>query len=147
MSDISAFGLRVHIRASNTFPIGFVGTEFADDADPFDMPSIQIKDKAMSLNGDMVSWSTANPLLITLNVIPSSEFDENLSILLESNRVGKGKNSSRDVITMTAIYPDGSTLILSKGALTDGPPASSAASSGRLKSNAYQFAFENMVRS
>jgi hypothetical protein len=145
--DISGFGLRVNVRASVTFPIGFNVTEFADDADPLDNPSLQVADKAMGLNGDLITWSTANPLLAALNVIPGSEADINLAILLEANRVGKGKTGARDKITMTTIYPDGSTVVSSKGRLTDGPAAKSVASAGRLKTNTYQFVFENQVKS
>ena len=146
-NDISGFGLRVNIRASNTFPVGFNVTQFADDADPLDAPSIQVADKAMGLNGDLITWSTANPLLATLNVIPGSEDDINLATLLEANRVAKGKTSARDRITMTTTYPDGSTVISSKGRITDGNPSKSVASAGRLKTNAYQFVFENQVKS
>jgi hypothetical protein len=142
-TDVSGFGAQVQIKASETFPQGFVVTQFADDADPFDIPSIQIADKAMGLNGDMVTWSRANPITITINVVPGSDDDRNLAILLEANRPGKGKRPAQDIITVVAAYPDEGTLTLTEGKLTDGPPGKSIASAGRLKSNAYQFAFEN----
>ena len=145
MQDISGFGLRVQLFASVTFPAGIDITAFADDADPFDIPSQQLADKAMGLNGDLVTWSTANPVLATLNVIPGSQDDVNLQILAESNRVGKGKQSNRDVITMVAIYPDGSTFTGINGKITDAPMGNSVAQAGRLKSKAYAFAFENRV--
>jgi hypothetical protein len=145
MTDISGFGLQVNIKASNTFSSGFVVTQFADDADPFDLPSMQIADKAMNLNGGLVTWSKASPLNITLNVVPNSDDDKNLGALFEANRVGLGKKSARDVITMTAVYPDGSTLTLTQGAITDGMPGNAVASAGRMKSKAYAFTFENKV--
>jgi len=143
MQNISGFGLSVNVLASNTFPVGLLLTEFADDADPFDMPSLQIADKAMGLNGDLIIWSKPNPIIVTLNVIPQSFTDLNLAILLEANRVGRGKIGARDVINMTAFYPNGSPIILTNGAITDGIPGSPVASAGRLKSKSYQFAFEN----
>lgn len=146
MADISAFGIRVRIIASNTFPAGFDVTQFADDADSLDVPQQQIADKAMGVNGDLITWSKANPLLLTLNIIPNSEDDRNLSVLLESNRVAKGKFGSRDVITLVAAYPDGSTQTWSQGAITDGTPGLALASSGRMKTKAYMFAFENLAR-
>lgn len=145
MTDISGFGLRLRIRASTTFPVGFEVSQFADDADGIDAPSIQVNDKGMGLNGDLVTWSKAAPLNVSISVIPNLEDDRNLRILLEANRVGKGKNSARDVVTLTIVYPDGSSAIYSKGAITDGPPGKSVASSGRFKSNTYQFSFENKV--
>ena len=147
MQDISAFGIRVQVIASETFPAGISITQFADDADPFDAPSMQIRDKAMGVNGDLISWSKANPIPVTLNVVPGSDDDINLSVLFEANRVGKGKFGARDVISIVAIYPDGSVAAFSQGVITDGQPANSAQSSGRLKSKAYAFAFENVNRS
>jgi hypothetical protein len=146
MKDVSAFGIRVQVVASNTFPAGINITQFADDADPFDTPSIQVADKAMGLNGDLITWSKANPITITLNVVPNSEDDLNLAVLLEANRVGKGKQSARDVISMTAVYPDGRTASFTQGVITDGMPSNSAQSSGRFKSKPYAFAFENTNR-
>jgi hypothetical protein len=143
MENISGFGLIVNVIASNTFPVGLLLTEFADDADPFDLPSLQIADKAMGLNGDLIVWSKPNPINVTLNVIAGSFTDENLSVLLEANRVGRGKTGARDVITMSAIYPSGNILLLNNGAITDGIPANSVASAGRFKSKSYSFSFEN----
>ena len=40
--DITAFGLKVRVIASNSFPAGFTVTQFADDGDPFDIPSIKM---------------------------------------------------------------------------------------------------------
>lgn len=147
MQDVSAFGVRVQLVASNTFPAGVTLTQFADDADPFDIPSVNIGDTAMGVNGDLVSWSKANPVKITINVIPASDDDDNLSVLLEANRVGRGKISARDEITITAVYPDGRTLTLDTGKITDGTFGGSVASAGRLKSKAYQFHFEGVSRS
>lgn len=147
MQDISAFGIRVQVIASETFPSGISITQFADDADPFDAPSMQIRDKAMGVNGDLISWSKANPIPVTLNVVPGGEDDLNLSVLFEANRVGKGKFGARDVISIVALYPDGSVAAFSQGVITDGQPANSAQSAGRLKSKAYAFAFENVNRS
>lgn len=146
MQDISVFGIRAQVVASQTFPSGINITQFADDADPFDAPSMQIRDKAMGVNGDLISWSKANPLPVTLNVVPNSEDDKNLAVLFEANRVGKGKQGARDVIAITAVYPDGKTASFTQGVITDGQPANSATSAGRMKSKAYAFAFENVNR-
>ena len=147
--DISGFGIEARITASTTFPNGFSITEFADDADPIDIASQQIADKAMTLNGDLVTWSTANHIPATINVIPGSEDDLNLAVLLEANRVGQGKTSARDVITFVITSPGdaGRTLTLTAGRITDGPVGNGIASSGRIKSKAYIFAFENKAES
>lgn len=143
-NDVSGFGIRVRLVASVTFPAGITITQFADDADPLDFPKQQIADKAMGVNGDMVTWSKANPILVTLNVIPNSDDDRNLAILLSANRPARGKFPALDEITLTSLYPDGSSTTVVRGKLTDGMPGKSIASAGRMKSKAYDFAFEDL---
>ncbi len=146
MQDISGFGARVQVQASNTFPSGFVLSQFADDSDPFDSPSAPIRDKAMGLNGDLITWSKASPLVVSLAVVPGGEDDRNLQALYDANRVARGKASAGDVVTITVVYPDGQTVTYQEGAITDGPPAVGIASAGRLKTSTYQFAFESLAR-
>ena len=69
-----------------------------------------------------------------------------MSVLLEANRVARGKRGARDVITLTAIYPDGTTQTWSQGRITDGIPGKALASSGRMKTKPYMFTFENLAR-
>lgn len=143
--DISGFGAVLGIRASNTFPAGFVVTQFADDADPIELNGIRIADTAMGLNGDMLSWSKAVPLPMVVNVIPGSPDDENLGILAEANRVGQGKVSAQDVITATIIYPDGSSINFSQGKITEAMFGKSIAGSGREKTKSYSFMYQNKI--
>ncbi len=143
--DISGFGIQVRIIALPTFPTGFTVTQFADDADPFDIASQVIAETAMTLNGDLVTWSSATPIPVTLNVIAGSDDDRNLSILYSANRVGIGKIVSRDIITMIGTYPDGRSITLTNGKLVEGMAGNSIASAGRFKSKPYIFQFENKV--
>lgn len=147
MQDISAFGIRARVVASNTFPAGFTVTAFADDADSVTVEPQQIAETAMGVNGDLVVWSRANPLPLVLNVIPGSQDDLNLGVVLEANRVGRGKRSARDVITITIVYPDGRTATWSNGAITTGRVGNTIASAGRLASKPYTFSFEGFARS
>jgi hypothetical protein len=143
--NASGFGTQVQIHAVPTFPAGFTVTNLPDDADPVDVPSTQINDKSMGLNGDLVTWSKGNPLPVTINVLPNSESDINLAILAEANRVGRGKLSANDVITLTVIKPDGSTATYINGKITDAMFGDAIASSSRLKTKPYAFAFENVI--
>lgn len=143
--DISGFGSKARIVASNTFPSGFEVTQFADDSDPIDVPSLQISDSAMGLNGDKVNWVTANPIPVTMNVIAGSEDDKNLTLLFEANRAGRNKSSAKDVLTMLVTYPDGDITTFTVGSCQEFMPAKSIASDGRLKSKAFIFSFENQV--
>jgi len=146
MYDTSATGIALRCVASQSFPGGFTITAFADDADPFDVPAIDIATAAMNVNGDLVTFSAPTPISITLNVIPDSEEDQNLAVIFEANRPAKNKRHVGDVITMVATYPNGATVSLSEGKMTNGVPASSPASAGRIKSKAYAFAFQNLAR-
>ena len=97
-TNVSGFGLTAQIVAGTTFPNGVTITAFADDADPLDSPDFTAADTAFGLNGDMIVWSRANGIEIAINVIPTTEDDDNLDALLDANRVGKNKSSSRDSV-------------------------------------------------
>lgn len=142
--DISGFGSQLTIYADTTFPNGLTITEFADDADPVDAPSIQIRDKAMGLNGRLVTWGKAQPTNMTVNVLPQTADDYNLQLLFDNNRVGRGKRPVDDVITATLVYANGDVRNFEEGACTDYIPATSIASSARLKTKPYSFTFETM---
>lgn len=145
MQDISATGISLLVKADKTFPNGFTVSQFADDADPFDLPSLEIAATAMNVNGELVTWSSPQPINPTLNVIPGSEDDNNLATLFEANRAASGKTVARDIITIVATYPDGSTVTLSNGKMTSGFPGKSIASAGRMKSKAYSFMFQDLA--
>lgn len=142
-NNVSGFSTVISIIADKTFPVGFTVTQLADDADPLDIASVRIADTAMGVNGDLLSWSRAATLPMVLNVIPGSDDDLNLQILADANRVGQGKNSANDIITATVVYPDGSTVILNGGKMTDAQFGKSVSSTGRLKTKVYSFSFES----
>lgn len=144
-TDISGQGLEFTIIASNTFPNGVTLTQFADDADPLDMPDLKIADVTMGLNGDLISWSTAVPILSTIALVPGSDDDKNMAILAEANRSGRGKINAKDIITGIVSSPDGKIITFSEGKMLTAPPADSVASAGRKKSKVYGFGFENKV--
>jgi hypothetical protein len=141
--NVSGFGSVVTLIASNTFPAGINITQFSDDIDALDLPGVRIADIAMGVNGDLIKWSRAVPLPVSIGVIPGSTDDINLQILAEANRVGQGKVSAQDVITITVTYPDGTATTLSQGSMTDAPFGKSIAGTGREKSKTYSFMMQN----
>lgn len=144
--NISIFGLSIAIQASNTFPQGFVVTEFADDADPLESPDMAIADKGMGINGDLMVWQKPAVIEVTIAVIPNSQADKNLSILAEANRMSKTKGRvPLDKVTMTAIYQDGRTITLSQGMILSAMFVNGGQSSGRLTTRKYHFCFEDRV--
>lgn len=145
MQDVSGFGLIVNLVASVTFPAGLTLSAFADDADPLDMPSTQLKDKAVGLNGDMLIWSKPTAKVATLNLIPRSEDDDNMQVLAKANSASRGRRPVQDEITMTVTYPDGRVVRCVRGAITDAIIGDGVASAGRLKTKPYIFAFEEVL--
>lgn len=145
MQNISGFGVTMNFIASITFPVGLFLDQYADDADPIDFPDLTIADKSLALNGDLVFWSKPVTIDMTVSMIPGSFGDINLAILLEANRVGKGKTSARDVLQCVVNFPAGNFITLIDGAIISGPPASGISSAGRLKSKTYGFTFENRI--
>ncbi len=142
--NISIFGAALQIVADRTFPSGFSITSFADDADPFDSPSMAIAQNAMGPNGDLVIWQTPNTITLAISVIPESEDDKNLAILYEANRISKNKRRvPMDVITISLVYQSGKVTTFSNGMIIDGPPTTSGTSTGRYKSKTYNFVFED----
>ncbi|CDH07550.1 hypothetical protein KKJ22_16020 [Xenorhabdus bovienii] len=146
MNDVSATGLSLVIQATKTFPSGIQITQFADDADPLDLPAVDIAQTGMDINGNLTVWSTPTPQTVTMNVLAGSEEDENLSILLEANTAKRGRRHAGDVITLVASYGDGSTTTARNGKITNGSRGNSAASAGRLKSKQYTFVFQDFDR-
>jgi hypothetical protein len=137
--NVTGFGVACTIIASNTFPTGLPITQFADDTDPVTINDVKIADTAMGLNGDLLTWNRATPLPITISVVPGGADDTNLQILADANRVGLGKNSAKDVISITLVYPDLQTVVLSGGVITDGAFGRGIQSSGRQKTKTYNF--------
>lgn len=145
--NVSAFGLRVQVVASVTFPNGFTVTQFPDDADAIDMPETTVGEAGMGPNGDLIQWQRPNPLPFSMNVIPGSDDDQNLTTLFDANRVGKGKVGARDAITITVMYPDGRQATLAQAMCQTAVLVRGVAANGRAKTKNFKFLAENMTRS
>ena len=145
MEDISGLGISVTIFASKTFPAGLTVSQFADDADPLDLPDIEILSEGMNVNGELVTWLTPKPLIVDLNLLPETEDSKNLDILFDANRPAYKKVTVRDVITLVVNYPDGKKKVLNNGRPKAYAVSPSIASAGRYKSRRYQFVFENKI--
>lgn len=144
--NISGFGTSVQLKASSTFPSGIELTQAADDADFLDVAEMAIADSGMGVNGTHVTWSKPCVVPITLNVVPTSVDDKNLMTLHDANRVGQGKKSARDDITIIITYPDGSTTTFSEGIIISGVPSLGVAQTGRFKTRPYKLQFSRLDR-
>lgn len=146
MEDISVFGLSANVVADTTFPNGLTISAFADDADPLDSPDLDIADMAMGPNGDSVTWSRPQLIEISMNVIPQSPDDVNLTALQDANRVAKGKTSARDKINIVFTYPNGMKVTCSEGKMVTANAVQSGSAAGRAKTKRYAFRFSQVSR-
>lgn len=144
MQDLSVVGSSIELVASNTLPVGYSFTQYSDDTDPADLPSVQIADFKMGANGDAVSWSVLNPFKVNIALIPHSADDRVMQVLANANRAGRGRRAAKDQITLVITYSDGTVATLSEGRVTDMPPAVSLSSGGKNKTNVYGFAFADV---
>lgn len=145
--NVSGFGTTVTVTASATFPQGVVLSQFADDADSLDIPELAVAESGMGLNGTHVVWSKPAVIDLTVNIVPTSNDDVNLAILLEANRVAEGKRGARDQITFVINYPDGRVATLSEGIIVSGIPVNPITQSGRAKTRPYKFRFTQVSKS
>src|ERR1051326_693730 len=141
--NVSAIGTSLRIVASNTFPSGFTVTQFVDDADPLDIPNSNVAEATMNINGDLVIKSSPSPITININVLPTTEDDDNLQALLDANRPAKGRSFAKDVITMIVTYAGGKRISYTGGAILTGNVGDAVASASRIKSKMYAFAFQD----
>lgn len=145
MQNVSATGMKLRVIAVPTFPAGFDITQFADDADPISVESVEVNGHGNALNGDLVRWSKPSAILANVNVLPGTEEAKNLDILLTMNRSTKGKLSVQDDVTLVQTLPNGTTRIFNNGCIVSGPPADGGSSEGRLNTREYGFVFENVI--
>lgn len=141
--DVSATGFSLTLHATYTFPASVQLTAFADDADPFDLPVAEAAQVGMDVNGNLVSWSAPQPQQVVVNVLPDSEEDYALGVLLEANMAKRGRRPIGDLITLVASYGNGATVTARNGKILSGPRGSGIATAGRVKSKQYTFAFQD----
>jgi len=141
--NISGFNTEIDLISSVTYPNGINLTQFPEDTDAIDSPSIQIANARMGLNGDLIVNSVANPIEASISLIANSDDDFLLGRLFEANRAARGKNVAYDLIDLTLYLPNGDTTTLINGVITDGMPMNSITVDSGLKTKTYTFKFEN----
>jgi hypothetical protein len=141
MIDISGFGTSVYILALQSFPMGFEVTKFADDQDAITGEDIEVAAWKMLYDGTLYAYATANPVKIDISVIPGSNDDINLKILLQARLSSSSVIPLPDVTSMAITYPGSGLVMLSNGTIYKGPLVDTVQSSGRKKGNTYGFAF------
>jgi hypothetical protein len=141
MENIGTYGLKAYIKGTNSLPIGWMLTQFADD-----VPAIAVQEAAsgqavIDLNGKIFRWSEAVPIMLSIGLVPDSTDDQTTSLIYQANRAISTPNG--DSITLIVYYPTGAIRTFTNGRMVSGPSAPSAQPDGRLSSQVYTFAFED----
>ncbi|QDH49592.1 hypothetical protein KYLE_46 [Pantoea phage Kyle] len=141
MVNISGYGMSVNIVALQTFPMGFSLESFSDDADPLAIDDTEVAGYEMTFDGGLVAFDKAAAHIVNVSVIPNSEDDINLKLLLQARKSSVKWLPIQDVTTMVINYPERGRVVFSNGTILKGPFADSILSTGRRRSNTYTFAF------
>lgn len=145
MINISGFGLSVIVVALSSFPTGFELTQFADDTDPLVVDNIEPTGYEQIYDGSLFFFDKTAPVKVTVAVIPGSDDDLNLKVLLEARKGSPSLIPIPDITSMLINYPDGGYVLFSGGSIVSGSLSDSILSAGRKRSNTYDFVFGNFA--
>jgi hypothetical protein len=141
MIDISSAGSGITIFSVSSFPMGFQLSAFADDVDPLSIQATEVSGFERLYDGTIFSFDKTSPILLSVGVIPNTEDDINLKILLQKRKSNSNALPLPDGVTMVISYADGGRNVLSHGSILAGSIADSLMSQGRKKGNEYHFVF------
>jgi len=141
MIDISSAGSGITIFTLSSFPMGFRLTSFADDTDSLNVEATEVSGFEKLYDGNIFTFDKTSPIMLSVGIIPNTEDDINLKILLQKRKSNTSNISLADAVTMVIGYSDGGRNVLSKGAILGGAIADSLSPTGRKKTNEYHFVF------
>lgn len=141
MIDVSGFGTGITIVATTSFPMGFKLSQFADDADPVVFDETETSDFELLYDGSLFVYDQASAIKMSVSVIPGSDDDINLKLLLQSRKSTPKIIPLPDTVIAYIGYGGGGSVILSNGGVVKGPLADSITAQGRKKANTYSFVF------
>lgn len=158
MIDVSATGATITVHAP---AIGQVQiSRFSDEGTPFEFNEIEVTGSALSLNGELITWSKPVAYAASVTVIAHSDEDEALRKLLEASHVRftgggtKAVNAENVNTKLTLKCPtlnsSGESFKMysyTNGRIVSGPTAPSTSAEGKLAARTYTFVFEQMGES
>lgn len=145
MINVSGYGLSIMMLAIQSFPMGFQLEAFSDDVDPLQFEETEPFGFEMLYDGSMFAFDKAHFIKLKVSVIPGSDEDANLKILLQSKKGGASILPIPDSLTMVISYGGGGKIILTNGTILTGPFGDNVQSSGRKKGNQYTFVFASFA--
>jgi hypothetical protein len=141
MIDVSAFGAGITIVALTSFPMGFSLSSFSDDEDPLNVEQLEVSGYEKLYDGSIFTFDKTSPVLLSVGVMPNTDDDTNLKILLQMRKSSPQLLPLPDTTSMVITYPDGGRIVLSDGSILSGAIADSLTAQGRKKGNVYHFVF------
>ena len=142
--DVSGMGFKILVKDDKLFPRGFEINRTADGVDPFDFDTVTLGEATMDANGNQVYTCTPNPINFTINLLPTSEEDDNMSLLFEAHRPRAGVARTGGKITVTTIYPDGKSVTAIDCKFLTGDPRRSITANSKYKNKVYTFSCEDI---
>lgn len=161
MVDISMQGASLVIKNSMLGGAKNVVLEFSDEGTPIDFPDMETVGYAMTMNGDLVTWTKPAPVTFRVTVIPGSSNDAALRRLLYAGHIGGKKGVAIDqnsvhidtaVLTVPSITNFGSDIgagnmlrfTFHNGRMSGGQPAIGSNAEGKMSARTYNFVFESV---
>jgi hypothetical protein len=141
MIDISSFGSSVAIISTQSFPMGFSLTQFADDEDPLTVEEVEVSGYEKLYDGNIFIFDKTSPILMSVAVMPNTDDDINMKILMQMRKSSPQLLPLPDTVSAVITYGDGGRVILSNGGVLTGSLADSLSKDGRKKGNLYHFVF------
>ena len=148
--------------------IGLVGSkanivlDFSDEGTPVEFPDLEVCGYAMTLNGELVTWTKPTPVQFNVTVIPGSKSDQALRSILYAGHIGgkRGRAINQKsviipaatlsvpsvyTVTGSAVSNAGSMrFTLANGRLTAGTPGIGSNAEGKMSARTYRFVFESI---
>lgn len=121
--------------------MGFRLKSFADDLDALTVDAAEVSGFERLYDGNIFSFDKTSPITLSVGIIPNTEDDINLKIILQKRKSTPSILQLADDVTMVIAYADGGRNVLSNGSILGGSIVDSLASHGRKKSNEYHFVF------
>lgn len=146
MQDTSSIGVRVFLKASQTFPNGITFSAFPEDGDVGTTGETEIASNASGVNGDLIWWKTVNGIETSVPLIPNTPEEALMDTLYHANRASKNRFPKKDVITMVVTNPvTGISKTYKNGVIKNGAVGYQYGGDGRIKTKAYGFVFEDAI--
>lgn len=143
--DVSAIGFKILVKDTKIFPNGFTINRTADGTDPFGFGTVTVGEATMDANGHLTYATSPNPTEFTLNLLPTSEEDINMSLLFEAHRPRLGVARTGGDISVTVMYADGTSVTAKNCKFLTGDPKRSIQAPSRYKNKVYTFACEDYI--